>query len=145
MQISHSNSLNFSLLWEVILSFAQPSRLASFQSLHKLPNPHFDAPLAPVFSLICLSLCLPVHLLYLLLFHTLSKASSSSFLSELLIDFSFHSVLPLIFSCLCFSPTHYQLNKPSLSPSLHHKQIWPRGIHVHFFMLHLESQRLCLN
>lgn len=30
----------------------------------------------------------------------------------------FHSALPLIFSHLCFSPTHHHLNKPCLLPSL---------------------------
>ena len=71
-----------------------------FLSLHKLPRtPPLPRPTHSIILLICLS---PVHLLYLLFFILLPPASSS-FLSELLIDFSLLSPVPLIFSHLCFS------------------------------------------
>lgn len=67
---------------------------------------------------IILLICLFLSTYNICFFFVLFRPASSSFLSELLIDFFLRSTLPLIFSCLCFSPTHHQLNKPSPLPSL---------------------------
>lgn len=89
--------------------------LASFHSLHKLPSPPL-MPYSPDFSphpSFSQPSCPPT---VSVVFHTASTPISS-LLFELLIDFFSHPALPLIFFCLCFSPAHHQLNKPSLLPS----------------------------
>lgn len=86
-------------------------------TLHKLLNPP-SAPYSFHYSphqSFLLPSCPPtVSVVFFIQFlqnhHHFSLSSSS-------ISF-FHSALPLIFSRLCFSPTHHHLNKPCLLPSL---------------------------